>query len=308
MADNRLAVPPLYTEHAHMQVSDNRFLLRHAAGLAEVLESRTEAVHSGIGVFGAGATNWYHWLIEILPAAFLAESLPKQYLGFPLLVPEHVRSITTFGDALQLFAGDRSVVLLSNETLTRVDNLVFIDPPVRGPMNMQAGYWPSPKDYSQHDVVLRAFRKAMIDRLGLAETKPTRRLFLARSNALRSYNQDDLIAIAADRGFEVVFPETMTFREQVETYLQSEFLIGPSGAAFANTLFCQPGTRALTWILPQYSGFCAYSNLARVVGIDLRYLFVSPTSTIGSTHDAYKASYNLDAGAFGARVDLMLGH
>ena len=99
-------------------------------------------------------------------------------------------------------------------------------------------------------------------------------------------------------GFEAVYPEQLSFREQVETFASAEMVMGPSGAAYANMLFCQKKTRWLTWLLPQYAGFCAYSNLANVVGMDLRYLFVTPHTPIKSSFNAYSAAYTLESDRF----------
>ncbi|OWY04496.1 glycosyltransferase family 61 protein [Thioclava sp. IC9] len=102
-----------------------------------------------------------------------------------------------------------------------------------------------------------------------------RRILLARSNNRRTYNQDEVAQIAARYGFEAVYPETMDFATQVALFRGAEAIIGPSGAAFANMLFCAESARALTWLDQECAGFCAYSSLAHAVGVDLSYLYVT---------------------------------
>lgn len=293
LMQQNIAIPRLYIKHPNAIITDHEFFLSQEHGRGTAHCPNPQALTSGIAVFGSGSANWYHWLIEILPAAFLAEGLPKEYASFPLMIPEHCGAVGTFRDAAALFATNRARVLMPAETPFRVGKLIAIDPAVIGPMNLRASQWPEVADYSQNAEVLLAYRVAILERLELAPAPPTRRIFLARSNDRRSFNQAELIGISERYGFEVVYPERMTFREQVQMYAEAEIVLGASGAAFANILFCQRGTRSLTWVLPQYAGFCAYSNLANVVGVTLNYLFVTPLIPINSSFDAYGASYML---------------
>lgn len=306
LTEEAIAIPALYIGQQDLLITDPAFLLlqRNGSGLVHCPDPRP--LESGIAVFGSGAANWYHWLIEVLPAAFLAESLPEEYASFPLLLPEACGRPGTFQDSAALFGGSRAQTVMPGDARFLVRDLITIDPVVQGPMNMQEGSWPGIADYSQNADVLRTYRAAILDRLGLTPALPSRRIFLARSNDRRSFNQDDLIAIAESHGFEAVYPERMSFREQVQMYAEAAFLLGASGAAFANMLFCQPGARSLIWMLPQYREFCAYSNLAAVTGVDLNYLFVTPLIPINSSFDAYSAPYSLEPADFRDALDRML--
>lgn len=303
---DRICIPGFYIGRPHTLITDGNFLMSQEKGFGVVNCPDAQDVPAGIVVFGSGTLNWYHWLIEILPAACLAEGLPAEFDAFPLLVPEACLNLKTFRDSLSLFAGSRKVVGVEAGKTLRVGQLVLIDGVASGPMNLRAGHWPTLSDYCQNAGVLRRYRAAILKRLSISETRPSRRIFLARDSGRRNYNQSDLLAIAERHGFEPVFPERMTFREQVAMYAEAEVLLGPSGAAFANVLFCQPGSRSLTWILPQYDEFCAYSNLANVVGMQLRYLFVTPLTEITSSFDAYSAAYSLDATKFERALEGLL--
>ncbi|MHA7852714.1 glycosyltransferase family 61 protein [Roseovarius sp.] len=145
-----------------------------------------------------------------------------------------------------------------------------------------------------------------MDSLGIALEAPTKKLFLARGHSRRSYNQEDLLKIAQRHGFEAFYPEKHSFREQVETFARAKCIVGPSGAAFANSIFCQKDTRLLSWLVSNYSGFCSYSNIATAVGTQLRYMFVDADTEIKSTFDAYNATYNVDEAQFEQTLETML--
>ncbi len=301
-----IAVPPLYLDRPDLLITDGTFLISQKNGRGVAHCPSPATVPSGVALFASGVTNWYHWLIEILPAALLAEALPAEFDSFPFLVPEECLKHQTFRDSLALFTtGQRQVRTLPAGKPVKVGKLIHIDGVVSGPMNLIEGKWPTASDYSQNGDVLLRYREALLERLGVTVAKPDRRIFLARGHGRRTYNQDELLEIAKGFGFEAVYPERLSFREQAETFASAEMVMGPSGAAFANMLFCQKDTRGLTWLLPQYAGFCAYSNLAKVVGMDLRYLFVTPHTPIRSSFDAYSAAYTLEAERFSDALQQM---
>jgi capsular polysaccharide biosynthesis protein len=47
-------------------------------------------------------------------------------------------------------------------------------------------------------------------------------------------------ALAA-RGFDIIKPETLSVREQISAFMSARVIVGSSGAAFANALYCAPG-------------------------------------------------------------------
>jgi capsular polysaccharide biosynthesis protein len=306
LASGRAFIPDLYMRHPDAIISDHRHLFwqsRDGAGL--VFRTRPTQHESGIMLFGSGTFNWYHWLIETLPIAFLARRLPSEYEDYPLVIPEGIAGIATFRDSLELFRGGRDVIELGPGS-HRFRRLLVIDDPVTEPMNLREGHWPDLPDYAYHPRILLEFRDAVFAELGVRADSQQDRIFLARGHGRRTYNQDELLAIAEGFGFRAVYPERLSFREQVETLAGASMVVGPSGAAFANTLFCQPGTRLLSWVIPQYRGFCSYANIARMVGSELRYLFVTPDRQINSSFDAFMAGYNVNPDDFEAALKAAL--
>lgn len=306
MANGRIGVPKFYVGHEQAVISDQNHLLWHGRdGQCLVMQSAIRSQGSGIMLFASGSTNWYHWLFENLPAAFLTEGMPDELRDLPLVIPAEIAGMASFRDSLELFRSGREVVPLG-PGLHRFERLVMVDSLVREPMNLRNGAWPVATDYAFSCETLRQFRSAIMGRLGIGATAQTKRVFLARGNNRRTFNQSELLAIAERHGFSVAFPERLSFREQVELLASAAVVIGPSGAAFANTLFCQPGTRLLSWLPPQYSGFCSYTNVATVTKSSLRYLFTTPDRPLKGTHDAFRAGYAVDINAFEAAVRLAL--
>jgi capsular polysaccharide biosynthesis protein len=67
-----------------------------------------------------------------------------------------------------------------------------------------------------------------------------RRLFAARQpGTVRGLqNQDDIVAECSKLGFEVIYPERHSIREQAMIFHSAEAVVGVKGAALTNILFC----------------------------------------------------------------------
>lgn len=306
LQSGKILIPDYYIGHSEAVVADGMMLHWHGASRQGIVyDDAVQPMEKGIRVFGSGAINWYHWLVETLPAAFLAQFLPSDFDDYPLVVPELAIEIAQCRESIELFAGGRRLLPLPLERF-RFRELVIIDKIVQEPLNMRSGYWPTSADYSFNPRLLREYRQAVIAALRSLPEDGCRRLYLARENDRRPYNQEELIAIANQYGFQAVYPAQLTFREQVAIFANAEFIVGPSGAAFANTLFCSPGSRLLSWVIPHYSGFCSYMNIAATAGTELRYLLSRPTLPVESTADAYSCPYEIDAVEFEVAIQSML--
>ena len=93
-----------------------------------------------------------------------------------------------------------------------------------------------------------------------------RRIFLARKNNQRIVNTSEIENIFIKYGFEIVYCEDLSFREQVRLFKNAEFVAGPTGAAMTNILFCNPGTKFIC-LIPKKFRFYSYSTIAGNLGL-----------------------------------------
>jgi capsular polysaccharide biosynthesis protein len=300
-------IPDYCQEHQANSLHEFVFLAHHSSSrrLALMLDDVRPRAWNGIMLFQLGANNWYHWLIEILPMAFLAERLPSEYSIYPFIVPKKIAQFSSFRESLELFLNGRKTVEI-DELGFRFNELIVIDPISHGPFNLADGIWPAKEMFRYHPGLLLEYRNAILERLGIQQKTQSDLIFLARGNDRREFNEDEIHDIAIQHGFRLVHMETLSFREQVEVMFGAKVIIGASGAAFSNILFCQKGARVLSWLPPQFKGFLSFTNLADAVGADMRYVFSQPLQPIADTHDAYRAKYHLDLNVFENALKLAL--
>lgn len=253
------------------------------------------SIPKGIVTGGAGSFNWYHFVIECLPKAFLARSLPSEFDDFPLVVPDECRRIPSFTTALDIFSANRPIRFLRRGELALVRRLVVMDEISIGPFNLSKGEWPRIDDYRQHNSVVKAFISEFRSKLlaNVSSMGSGRRIFLKRPGERRNYNQDELIEIARRYGFEPVTPELLSLQDQATTFAEASAVIGPSGAAWVGMIFREQPLLGLSWLPLPYEYFCSYSALANLIGHRLEFIVTRTQQVLRSTGEAYMAEYQV---------------
>lgn len=94
-------------------------------------------------------------------------------------------------------------------------------------------------------------RRRILSKLAAPAVK-RRRIMIDRGDApaRRIRNVDELSPLLKDHGIELVKLSGMSISRQAELFRDAELVIANHGAALANLVFCQPGTRVLQVIAP----------------------------------------------------------
>jgi tetratricopeptide (TPR) repeat protein len=99
------------------------------------------------------------------------------------------------------------------------------------------------------------------------------RIYISRKNAKtrRILNEDEVIEFLEKLGFNIVTLESMSVLEQAALLANASVVIAPHGSGLTNLVFCQPGTKVIEILSPNYVYHCYWlvSNL-----VDLEYYYV----------------------------------
>lgn len=310
ICDGRLALPDDVRNGQHRVLTDNDNLFHFEPGHSVRYKFKCDSMQNAIFIGGSGAYNWYHFVIEILPKALLAQMLPAAYAGYPLVVPEECRSIPTFAEALAIFSRGRDIIYLPKGRYMHLEDLISFDEISIAPFNLRVGFWPEVADYSQHDDFLRTYIEAFRAAL-LPDHKPrsgnAKRIFLIRPGVRRNYNQDALVDIAAKYGFKPRDPAGLSLTDQAQLFASAEMIVGPSGAAWVGMMFRQDPAQFLSWLPAEYRQFCSYSSLAALLGHEMHCLETIPDRALKWSGDAYMGGYHLAPEPFERALRHMTG-
>lgn len=97
------------------------------------------------------------------------------------------------------------------------------------------------------------------------------RIYLSREKARRRRvsNEAKLWTWLSRHGFVRIFPEELTWAEQIKVFRRAKIVVAPHGAGLANIVFSQRGTRIVEFFNRSYVNGC-YWRLAAIQGLDYR--------------------------------------
>ena len=265
----------------------------HGQRKALVINRSETYLDRGIFLGGNGSFNYYHWIIEILPKLKYLEDLDEEYQNFPLLVSDDVDHTKTFREALDYCIKYKPSITLNKKKTYLVGKLLYLNAPNNLPFNLRRKEKIEVSDFLTRASSVNFLRNRLCADLTESRQISMRgRLFFARQTERRNYNQEEIFEIFRLQGFQKVFMEELTLRDQIELVSNAEVIAGPTGAAWTNLIFCREGTKCLCWMADESQQFSAYSNLAKIVGADLRY--VTYKTEAKSTGELYTSDYHVD--------------
>jgi capsular polysaccharide biosynthesis protein len=196
--------------------------------------------------------NYYHWLIQSLPA-----------IDASLRHSDH-RSVALVLSSLQPWQ-EETLRLLGCDDLPRVtlrvsDTLLL----------PSAEY----SDYLNDRVPQIVLRGAMATFRRLSLPVPwthggAEEIYVARTDARNRVvvNEAELIAMLERQGVRIVVPGALSVAEQIATFRAARLVIGPHGAGLSNIVFCRAGS-FIYEMLPRNYANAAFNRLAQAASLN----------------------------------------
>lgn len=241
----------------------------------------------------ATAQNYAHWLTEILPRIALFCSRPE-FAHVPLLIDDNLPQ--SMLQSLHLIAGEhRRIFILGRGIAVKVKKLHvvsvtgYIPFGFHGPADMENlhGRYSPFALRCVRDLVLKAVMKER------PASEAPKKIFIQRNSTHRSLvNQPRVMEFCVQHSFECVSPETLSFTDQVRLFSNAEAVIGATGAAFANIIFCSPSCK-ITILIGDHpeTPYGYWVNIAAAVGARVRYVLGQSDAPIsGGIHRDFSIS------------------
>jgi hypothetical protein len=256
-----------------------------------------ERIDSGILVSGQAHMNWYHWAINILPKAFVAEHQLGLSPEIPFLLPQGIRG-TRLEELFQLAIGSPRRIRYLEDRPYYVEHAIVLESPVREnyrPKNVFA-----PIDWSQtgsfHFEIMSRYRSKLIERASahkssLDLTNLPERVFLTRDNHSRPYNQDEIGELLAETGFVSIDPSRLGAADQIRLFSSCKLIVGSTGAQWAGWLFTNRATGLI--LIPRFLGGSSLFTKLGVLGESRLFEHIIQSSHNGWTdyHSSAKPSW-----------------
>ena len=237
----------------------------------------TCTLEKAIWMGGSYSGNYYHLLYEFVIKFLQLNSLDIP-LNIPVLVDKVCLEVPQYKELLDI-ANKKGYQLIGINRKSRVKagELIYISCPNFIPPNNTKDDNIRPDDMQFNISVLRDLRDYFLPYS--SQRKFPKRIFISRKNASdrRKFNEDAVIQLFSEFGFEVILPETLSIPDQISLFNQAEWIAGGSGAAFTNLLFCNSGIKVILFL----NSRCltsTFSTIACTVNADLIYITEEDTN------------------------------
>lgn len=219
---------------------------------------------------GSHTLDFGHWMSEYLPKLAIARlaGLPPM----PMLIDERIPG--THRQSLDLFLPERTATIpIPHLAAVKVRRLwVASNPMFMGfyPTTWDAAAWEASATHPGNFARLYQELGRCLERQGLPD--PGRpRIYIARKGSRRKkllHNHAEIEALAASAGFHQIYPEDLSFADQVAHAVHATHLLGPEGSGMMLGFFARCGTRLGVLSSPHTYPLADLHGIQQGLGVD----------------------------------------
>ncbi|MCL2792131.1 MAG: glycosyltransferase family 61 protein [Spirochaetaceae bacterium] len=251
-------------------------------------------IDRAIWMGGCASYNYYHLMYEYV-IKFLKLQTLNISTEIPVFVDQICLDVPQYRELLELVNKKKYPLLPAHPDYCYITKeLYYINCPNYIPVNFIDDNDIKAEDF-QFDVSLLMELRNYLLSYSSKNVFPEK-IFISRKNAnkIRNYNEDEVKEIFLNDGFEIVYPETLSIKDQIAMFHQVKYIAGGSGAAFTNILFCNDHCKCLVFAKSTVP-LSIFSTIAHIAGVDLKYITEEATrgkNKIDSIHESFEIDVN----------------
>lgn len=258
---------------------------------------------NAIMLSGKFSENYYHVLYEILIKLVIINTanIPN---SVPLLIDESILKIDTFKQLLiTLNTSNREIIEIGKKDIFSIDILYtiteinHIPPHIKDLSNIDVN------DFYFDALVLKKMR-ALLLRSKSNKIFSTKIFITRKVSKNRKYNEPEIANLLVNKGFIVVAPEQMNLYDQMALFFNAEIIIGASGGALSNILFCNKNCKIIC-LQARRLNLPIFSTVAKILNLDMRYIEGKPVGLVNKNH--LHANFEIDLNELEKLIDAVQG-
>jgi hypothetical protein len=217
-------------------------------------------VKVGFNLMGTYSNHWAHFFAQYYPKLEFLSALPINEI-VEIIIPEgtdlHIKYLIEF--EVQKFPNLRILeVNIDSEIICQKLYHVSL-----GTFIADEGYFPTPFAIMISKSTLKFWKKKSSELIS-SQSKQYRKIFIGRSGGRSLTNNDEVKSYFINLGFEEIFPHLLDIKDKIRIFNEAKYIVGAGSSGFVNTVYCQPGTKILSFfnsfryldtLLPAYSAF-----------------------------------------------------
>lgn len=218
-----------------------------------------------IWCFDDWSYGYFHWVFDVLPKIV---TISEKYNVKRILIPETVSKNGFVRSILNDL--DIEFTTLCSGTIYKADSIITCE---------SFPYY--------NKISLIKIRDLFYKKYDISSLKTGyRRIYISRAKAARRriVNENEIVPIILKYGFEIVYLEEMSFREQVKLFSQSLAIVGLHGAGLSNILF-SPSSAKVCEIRSRGFENDVFEKLSLTLDMEFKTLEIDSDSSVMLTND-----------------------
>jgi len=289
LSDNKVLYDlPAYDDSKRYQYTNyNSKIIKVKGNYVYYWKGLTHTIEKAVWMGGNFSWNYYHLVYEFA-IKFLYLNTLDVPLDVPVLVDQYCLKVPQYKELLTIVNHKGyELIGVDRQWRFKVGELTFINCPNLIPPNVKNDTQIGNIQFNVN--ILSDLRNYLLPYSSKKEFP--KRIFISRKNASkrRKFNEGSIMQLLSDFGFEAVFPEKLSVVDQISLFNQADWIIGGSGAAFTNLLFCSDSTKVIIF-RRAYLHTSSFSTIASALGICLLHITEEDTHNImrGNIHDPFE--------------------
>ena len=256
-------------------------------------------IQDGAVFTDAVSGNYAHFLTEVLPRIFI---FSKEYPNTKITLIIDCNLNPNLMEALEMVVGENvDLIGLEMGEILLVKSLQVVSACGYVPFERR----PHTNHFSDHShgifspsalLGMRDLIKSKVATLSFnTEANVThKKIWIKRNSTYRNVsNADEIQSALITQGFMVIEPEKLSLAEQVTIFSNADVIVGATGAAFANLIFCKPETKIIILISElKDTSYGYWQNMACTVDNRVTYVLGVTQNSRDNIHADFSVDLN----------------
>ena len=232
----------------------------------------SESLPAAAAFIDACAHNYAHWMTEVLPRICLF-CVDERFQDVPIILSDDLHS-NLMESLLMVSDAQRTIFTLPVGRAVHVEKLFSVSPTGYVPFGQRSKKLLGHLHGLFSPYALNMLCNKLKAMVPLAAENIPSKIYLRRNSGIRKIvNNAEIESILTRKGFSIVEPEKLNFLEQIILFANTDVVVGGTGAACANLVFCKPSAQFLILISKHESMPYGYwQNMACAVGGRVKYV------------------------------------
>ncbi|OFX80263.1 MAG: hypothetical protein A2X12_04220 [Bacteroidetes bacterium GWE2_29_8] len=245
-------------ESLYHQSAKSKYGLKYI--LKSLIKNKITKIDKNVAViFNEWGTGYGHWMTESLPRLISINNIENLYI----ILPENV--LPSIIDSLKPF-NIKNIIYINKHTTIKAEKIIMPT------LIAQTG------NYNEESI--QSLRSIFRNYYSNKINNSNQRIYLSRNKAKKRKitNENELINLLIQFDFNIVYVEDLSFEQQVEIFINTQYLVSIHGATLANMIFMNHNTNIIEIRNKLDKRSLCYYSLASAIDINYYYIFAHPNN------------------------------